>query len=270
FAGYQGTRNRQAPPETLAFVPTAAMLAGDFSVVESAQCRTAGARTLTDPATGLPFGNNRIDPSRFSAPAVALATKYLPTTADPCGSIRYSVPTTGDEDQIIGRVDWLKSPKHTIFGRYFVADYRNPAVFDGRNLLPTTRPGVLDRAQNVVLGDTYTFSPRVVNSLRLRFSRTRIDRGAAPNLINPADVGVKLTPLVKNFIDITLTGDFRLGCGTCAPGFFNDNSYQVANDIDYVRGKHQVTFGGTYFKNQLNWLANTLSNGQFVFSGQFT
>src|SRR5262249_42883855 len=87
------------------------------------------------------------------------------------------------------------------------------------------------------------------------FSRTRIDRGAAPNLINPADVGVKFTPLVKNFIDITLTGDFRLGCGTCAPGFFNDNSYQVANDVDYVRGKHQITFGGTYFKNQLNWLA---------------
>src|SRR5262249_29758971 len=192
FAGYQGTRNRQAPPETLAFVPTAAMLAGDFGVVESAQCRTAGARTLTDPVTGMPFSNNRIDPARFSAPAVALATKYLPTTADPCGSIRYSVPTTGDEDQIIGRMDWLKSPKHTIFGRYFVADYRNPAVFDGQNLLPTTRPGVLDRAQNVVLGDTSTFSPRLVTSLRPRIWRTRIPRGAAPTLINPAEFALQL------------------------------------------------------------------------------
>src|SRR5206468_3132265 len=156
----QGTRNRQAPPETLGFVPTAAMLAGDFRTVESAACRTAGARALIDPATGLPFLNNQIDPARFSAPAVTLATKYLPKTADACGSIRFRVPTTGDEDQIIGRIDWLKSPKQTIFGRYFVADFSNPAVFDGQNLLTTTRPGVVDRAQNVVVGDTYTFSPR--------------------------------------------------------------------------------------------------------------
>jgi hypothetical protein len=270
FAGYQGTRNRQAPPDTLALVPTPAMLAGDFSVVESAACRSAGARALIDPNTNLPFPNNRIEPSRFSAPAVALATKYLPKGADACGNLRFSVPTTGDEDQIIGRVDWVPSAKHTVFGRYFVADFRNPAVFDGSNLLPTTRPGVLPRSQNVVVGDTYTVSARVVNSLRLRFSRTRINRGAAPNLINPKDIGVNINPLVKNFVDITVNNAFRLGCGTCAPGFFNDNSYQVSDDVDYIRGKHQISFGVTAFKNQLNWLANTLSNGQFVFSGQFT
>jgi Carboxypeptidase regulatory-like domain/TonB dependent receptor-like, beta-barrel len=271
FAGYQATRNRQNPPESLAIVPTAAMLAGDFSAAESAQCQTAGARTLIDPNTGLAFSpTNQIDPLRFSAPAVALATQYLPTTTDPCGRIRFGVPTTGDEDQIIGRIDWTKNDKHTIFGRYFIADYRNPAVFDGKNLLPTTRAGVVDRSQNFVLGDTYTLSPSTVNSLHLRFSRTRIDRGAAPNLINPTDLGVNINSLVPNFIDISLSGNFRLGCGVCAPGFFNDNSYQVADDVDYVRGNHQFAFGGAYFKNQLNWLANTLSNGQFVFNGQFT
>jgi len=270
FAGYQGTRNRQAPPETLALVPTAAMLAGDFSTVQSAACRTSGARALLDPLTGQPFPGNRIDPSRFSAPAVTLVTKYLPKTADPCGNLRFSVPTTGDEDQIIGRVDWMKSSTHTLFGRYFVSDFRNPAVFDGSNLLPSTRPGVLPRAQNVVFGDTYTLSAKIVNSLRLRFSRTRIDRGSAENLINPKDIGVNINPLVKNFVDISVSNAFRLGCGTCAPGFFNTNSYQISDDMDYVRGKHQISFGGTVFKNQLNWLANTLSNGQFVFNGQFT
>src|SRR5262249_19862968 len=126
FAGYQGTRNRQAPPETLAIVPTAAMLAGDFSVVESAARRSAGARAVLDPATGQAFPNNHIDPARFSAPAVTLATKYLPVSSDPCGAIRFGVPSTGDEDQIIGRGDWIASPKHTIFGRYFIADYSNP------------------------------------------------------------------------------------------------------------------------------------------------
>lgn len=271
FAGYQGTRNRQAPPSTLAFVPTAAMLNGDFTAVESAACQSGGARTLTDPNTGQPFSPaNQIDPTRFSPAAVALATQYLPKTSDPCGAIRFGIPTTGDEDQEIGRVDWNVSSKQSLFGRYFVTDFRNPAVFDGKNLLPTTRPGILDRAQNFVLGDTYSLSPNLVNSLHLRFSRTRIDRGPSPNLINPADVGVKINPLVPNFIDLSLTGDFAVGCGICAPGFFNDNSYQVADDVDYILGKHQLAFGGEYFKNQLNWLANTLSNGQFTFNGQFT
>ena len=112
--------------------------------------------------------------------------------------------------------------------------------------------------------------PGLINSAHFRFSRTRIDRGAAPNLINPNDIGVILNPLVKNFLDVSATNSFATGCGTCAPGHFKTNSYQVADDVDYVRGKHHIAFGGEYFKNQLDWLANTVSNGQFVFNGSLT
>ena len=73
---------------------------------------------------------------------------YLPATSDPCGRVVYGIPTTGDEDQIIGRIDWVRSSKHTVFGRYFVADYRNPAVFDAKNILVTTNPGNLERARS--------------------------------------------------------------------------------------------------------------------------
>src|SRR5213078_698597 len=38
FGAYQATRIRQAPLDTLAFVPTAAMLAGDFTAFASADC----------------------------------------------------------------------------------------------------------------------------------------------------------------------------------------------------------------------------------------
>ncbi|MBV9085634.1 MAG: carboxypeptidase regulatory-like domain-containing protein, partial [Acidobacteriaceae bacterium] len=46
FAGYQGTRNRQNPPSSQAFVPTPAALAGDFRALESAAC-AGKARALT-------------------------------------------------------------------------------------------------------------------------------------------------------------------------------------------------------------------------------
>jgi len=249
FGGYQGTRNRQTPQGQTAFVPTPAMLNGDFSACNNGP---------------------HLDPTKYSAPAVKLATKYFPVPTDPCGKITFGIPTTGDEDQFIGRGDWTKSSKQTFFARYFVTDYRNPAVFDGVHILNSARPGVLSRAQNAVVGHTYVFSTSIVNSAHFRFSRTRINRGAAPNLINPTDLGVKINSLVKNFLDVSATGSFATGCGTCAPGHFNTNSYQGADDIDYVLGKHHIGIGGEYFRNTLGWLANTVSNGQFVFNGSLT
>ena len=60
FGAYQGTRASQTPADIVTFIPTAAMLAGDFSTVASAQCRAQG--NLTLPAA-LGFVNNRIDPT---------------------------------------------------------------------------------------------------------------------------------------------------------------------------------------------------------------
>ena len=60
-----------------------------------------------DPTTKQPFTNNQIPKSLFNQSAVKLATKYLPATADPCGKIQYGIRTTGDEDQVIGRMDWV-------------------------------------------------------------------------------------------------------------------------------------------------------------------
>ena len=73
FGGYQGTRTRQTPASFIAFVPTAAMLAGDFTALASPACN--GGRQITLRA---PFVNNRIDPALFSQAAVKIANKRLP------------------------------------------------------------------------------------------------------------------------------------------------------------------------------------------------
>ena len=65
FGAFQGTRIRETPADLFAFVPTAAMLAGDFTAYASAPCNNGTARTL-----GAPFVNNRLDPSRMSPAAV--------------------------------------------------------------------------------------------------------------------------------------------------------------------------------------------------------
>jgi len=47
---------------------------------------------------------------------VKVASQYLPiASADACGKVTYGIPVTGDEDQAIGRIDWIQNAKHTLF-----------------------------------------------------------------------------------------------------------------------------------------------------------
>src|SRR5436853_6081522 len=99
FAGYQGTRTRQTPPDLIAFVPTAAMLAGDFTTFASAACQGRQVNL----AAG--FVGNRIHPARFSPAAVKMAG-FLPKTTDPCGQITYSQPDGREEGQYVVPIDY--------------------------------------------------------------------------------------------------------------------------------------------------------------------
>jgi hypothetical protein len=269
FGGYQGTRNRSQPPTVTNNILTPAALNGDFTALMSAGCQSNGrAITLKDPTTGLPYtNNNHIPQSQFNASAVKLATNYLPTTTDPCGKIQYGIPQTGDEDQIIGRVDWAHSAKHSLYGRYFLAQFSNPSVYDGHNLLTTTQPGNLERVQTATVGDTYSLNPTTVNSFHATVTRRRDNRGPAANQIGPNDLGINMFQKVPNFLLVTVTNYFSVGCGTCAPGHFNVNSGQLADDVDLVRGRHQIAFGVNFVRTQNNLISGFNENGTITFNG---
>jgi hypothetical protein len=271
FGGYQGTRNRSNPPTTTSFIPTAAALTGDFSSIASAGCQSSGsAITLKDPVTGTPYPGNVIPAAQLNPAALKLVSTYLPATNDPCGKIQYGIPQTGDEDQIIGRSDWVHNEKHSVFGRYFLAQFSNPSVYDGKNLLTTTQPGNLERVQSVTLGDTYAASPRTVNAFHATFSRRRDNRGPATNQIGPNDIGINTFQKVPNFLLVTVTNFFSVGCGTCAPGHFNVNTWQFADDVDLIRGRHQIAFGVNFVRTQNNLISGFNENGTFTFNGSFS
>ena len=60
FGGYQGTSQRSAPPQIFAYIPTPAMLAGDFTAFASPACNNG--RQITLPASQ-GFVNNQISPN---------------------------------------------------------------------------------------------------------------------------------------------------------------------------------------------------------------
>jgi len=250
FVGYQGTRNRSNPPVTTTFIPNAAMLGGDFTTVASTACQSSAVNLKA------PFAGNKIPVSQLNAVAVNFANTYLPvSSADRCGKVTYGIPITGDEDQVIGRIDWIQNSKHSLFGRYFIDDFQNPATYDGKNVLTTTQAGNLERAQSLTIGDTYAFGPSTLNSLHVGFNRRRDDRGPTDKVINPTMLGINMYSAVPNFLLFSLTGAFSTFCGTCAPGHFNVTEYQVADDVDVIRGRHQMAFGFNIERVQNNTIS---------------
>jgi hypothetical protein len=273
FGGFQGTRNRSNPPQSITHIPTAAMLDGDFSEVAGAGCQSNGkALALKNPSNGTPFPNNQIPVSLLSPVAVNLVTNYLPVSqANQCGQVTFGIPVTGDSDEYIGRVDYVVSAKQNLYSRYYIDDWQNPPVFEPGNALTTTSPGNYERAQTATLGDTYTFGPTTLNSFHASFNRVRDNRGPTNTPINWTDLGSDMYSAVPNFLLISsMTGGFTTFCGTCAPGHFDFSSYQLADDVDMVRGRHQIAFGFNMIRIQNNTVSGFDENGAPTFNGQFT
>jgi hypothetical protein len=270
FAGYQGTRTHTAPPQTISYVPTVAALAGDFSTLLSAGCQSSGkAKTLTDPTTGSPFPNSQIPISRFD-PVGLKVTSYLPAAQTPCGKVTYGIPQVNDEDQLIGRIDYVRSARQTLFGRYYLNDYTSPAFWNPNNALWTANPGNYMRSQSFTLGDTYSVSSNTVNSFHATFTRMRNNRLPSTDQLDPSILGINSYTNVPHDIRIDISNYFSVGCGNCAPGHFNTNTWQASDDIDMVHGRHQLAFGVDFVHSQNNLLTGNNQNGQFDFNGSWS
>jgi hypothetical protein len=267
FAGYQHLRQSAASASKIAYVPTAANLMGDFSAKNSSGKYCSGG-PLLNPLTGAALVNNQISTSYFDPASVKLA-KYLPTTTDPCGQVNYSIPSLQTENQFITREDWTINNKHSFYARYFLDGYVIPAYFSPTNILVTTAAGNYERVQTLTLGETWTINSRTVNVFHVTGLRRRDNRGPTVG-INANTVGVNIDAPSHDGLQITVTNKWSAYCGTCAPAKFNDNTFSFADDVNIVRGQHQLVFGGEYVRNQLNISNQYQSNGSFTFAGNYS
>src|SRR4030095_16644266 len=158
---YQNGTIRSDPPDTLAFVPTAAMLSGDFTDFASPACNVGRQITLR-----APFLNKRVDPALFSKAVLFVAAK-LPKTADPCGRIIFGSPNVEDRSMAVGRIDYQRSTNHSLFGRYLQENIFQPTPYSINHNLLSASTGLDGRSEAFTIGDTYLFAANVINSMRL-------------------------------------------------------------------------------------------------------
>ncbi len=265
FGGYQGTRLRQTPSSEIAYVPTAAMLAGDFTAFASAACQGRPVELRA------PFVNNRVNPTLFSPAALNLASR-LPKTEDPCGEITFSTSDNNDQGQTVGRVDFQWTANHSLFGRYMATSFKKPAPFSEQpdNVLTTgTAPGLDNLAQSAAAGSTAVFGNNTVNSLRFAFNRTAIDRSSPP-WFAPRDLGSNVYSYKPGEMVLVIDGGFDISAGTSTTGVFQTNTYQLSDDLSLVRGNHQLSFGANVAYWKMNFLTHARSGGNWTINGQAT
>ena len=249
FFGYQGTKTRSDPADRTGFVPTAAMLAGDFS-----QCSSFAANII-NPATGTGFASKFINPNLFSPQAKAVAA-LLPKSSDPCGKVPFGPVTKANEGQLVGRMDYQINDKQTLFGRYMASMFLQPSAYNfSKNLLDTTQGGLDNLAQSLTLGHTYVISPTTVNSLRVAMNRVAVHR-FNDDYFSGCDIGAKMFCFVPHQTVFNVTGAFNIGVATAIQATFVPSYYTLADDVNIVRGNHQLGFGFSAFKYQHSQAAN--------------
>jgi len=220
FTGYQFQRTTSKSATSSAYVPTAANLAGDFSITDPAPTSSGGTgksnlcggvQQLYDPLTGaiLP-GNKYPSPPQWNAAALKLLAylpkvQPLPDGSDQCGRVAYAIPNLINDKQFVTRIDYTINQKHNLYGRYFLDGYQAPAPYFPDNILVTTQSGNIQRVQSITIGENWSISSKLVNTIHATVSRRVNNRGYNANDINLATLGVKVFQLIPNGLQLTVS-----------------------------------------------------------------
>ncbi len=269
FAGLQHTSQRSDPNSLTAFVPTTQMLSGDFRDVASPACENGNQITLKSTAG---FTNNQIAPALLNPVALNIA-KTIPLSANLCGRTLFGYDAGLDETLGVLRIDYQQSAKSTIFGRYSVGSLNNHSTYDGKNPLSINNYGVDDLNYQVAIGNTYLIGSNMVSSLRLSASRTNVVK-LEDNYKSLAEFGANYTPIGGHVLFATVAGvggGFTIGSTAAVPGESHTGANpSISEDISWVKGAHQLQFGGNIYKRVMNYWSDVNAVGGVRFDGTVT
>jgi hypothetical protein len=218
-----------------------------------------------------PFAGNRIDPTLFSKAALTLVGKYLPTPIDACGQVVYGRRQNSNEHMTVGKIDYQRSDRHSVFGRYERGSLFSPNNYNGSVVLSLSIPDYARRFHSFVLGDTYSLSPKTVSSFRGTVLRTVNDKSLIQDFYNYSDLGVKglyYPQGWKKFVRLNVSGAFTQDIS--APGVTNSMVEQFTEDLSLIRGAHQIGFGANFIHSNMNYTSGTWTAGRFSFNATNT
>jgi outer membrane receptor protein involved in Fe transport len=285
LANYEGLRERISRVQRTT-VATTGMRNGDFS-------GPGDFRTIYDPDTirlqpdgkytSTPFDNNMIPRARFKQPFLDLL-EFYPEPNIPGAVVGTSTwnflrdaPNPTDWDQIITRIDFAENANSQWFGRLSWGD---EAQTNG-STLGFNDSSVVTKIWQVMLSNTRTLTPTIVNELRLganlfdndlltsQFNGVRDISGElnVPGLISPAQAAWGAPQVGFNGFTSNISG---FGESTEGPFINRNRTYQILDNVSWVRGSHTIKFGGEVADRRYNQIGNQFPRGNLLFAGRYT
>jgi hypothetical protein len=267
FGAFEGLRLRQAgvSPTTVA-VPTALERTGNFS---------ASPGSIWDPNTTVTTGSSSLR-QQFPGNAIPASRLNLQTVAAMAGM---SLPNVGvsnfvnnsevlrqNNNNYSARIDYILSPKVTLFGRYSISDENDflPDVVTARDQISAVRP------QNVAIGSTQTLSSTRVNEARLGFNRLKFLNGLPEPVFQVGGADSNLPRfLPSGYAAMGGAGSYT---GTQGGGtvLARNNTYQAYDNYSWQKGRHGLKFGAEIL--QINYGRYETPNplGTFNFTAGYT
>ncbi|HYY72703.1 MAG TPA: carboxypeptidase regulatory-like domain-containing protein [Candidatus Bathyarchaeia archaeon] len=268
FAEYQGLRTHQTSQTSTPFPPTQLERAGNFN--------PCGAPPLSpcpkNPATGQPYAGNQIDPSTFDPVAVKILN-MIPQPNLASGALSFAGPNPITGDGIVGKFDLVATQRDQLSFRWFW-DYRrgvSPFPASPKQSIPNYSPAPNSQdPKTATVNYVRTWTPLLISTTRGSFTKWVYDEGDSVNT-SLADLGA------TNFQDqypthrlptITVNGRFSATAPTIDERVGVD--YGVAQDWDWMRGAHEIKWGGMGERISFSHPNSSTSAGTFTFDGSIT
>ncbi len=220
------------------------------------------------PPHPVPIPFNKLDP-----PFDPVALNILDFYPLPNNGLNTFVTTESlsvNNDQFGVRFDQYLSPNDNLSLRYMYSGgpTTDPLSTSGANV-PGFPVGEEDRAQNFVMQETHVFSPAVVGVARFSYLRNKFLFDQHLNHQPPSSLGFEYTPTLAEAAGppfIQVGGYASVGDPITGPRNTFQNTFDVSGSLSWIRGHHELKFGGGFRRDQINALQGIASNGFFVFA----
>src|SRR6185437_7263270 len=148
---------------------------------------------------------------------------------------RSGVAEPQDDTQYVVKGDWLPTSRDTFTVRYVLdRNQLTPDFFNFPNLLPCCDTQQGGSAHNAGIAFTHSFTPKVINELRVSYGRIGFTFGPTPaTLANP----------VANGPTFSISGVSGFGTPTGIPQGRFHNTYQYQDSVSWIKGNHSFKFG---------------------------
>jgi hypothetical protein len=214
-----------------------------------------------------------ISPSTWNPVASGLISKYVPASNETLNGVSYynfNAANTVANDQGIIKLDYTPTKKDSIWAAsIFQSAPSTSALTFGGGSFPGFGSTEGDHFKLFSASWTHTFTANLLNDLRASYYRNPFGAVNPSQVVAPSSAGFDINPQdpQSGIPYIGIGSYFALGFSFEGPQPRLDTNLTYADNFTWVRGNHNLKFGGQFEQFRVHNPFDVYNNGDYSFNG---